>query len=72
MTIDSVTAAQFTGYFQSEIKKILEQGKVAKISEEIRVQRRLEEERKRVQPVYNVKGKLIEYSENGRHLDVKV
>ena len=72
MTIDSVTAAQFTGYFQSGIKKSLEQGKVAKISEEIRVQRRLEEERKRVQPVYNVKGKLIEYSENGRHLDVKV
>ena len=72
MTIDSVTAVQYTGYFQSEIKKSLEQGKVNPVTEEIRVQRRLEEERKRVQPVYNVKGKLIEYSENGRHLDVKV
>jgi len=54
---DSVTAAQYMGYFQ--IRKILEQGKVAPEAEEVRVQRILKEQREKIQPVYETKGKLV-------------
>jgi hypothetical protein len=71
MPIDSVTAVQYSGYFQKDILKSLEQGKVAPEAEEDRIQKRLEEERKRVQPIYNSQGKLIEYDNSGRHLNIK-
>ena len=70
MTIDSVTAVQYTGYFHNPIRQTLEQGKVAKETEEIIFQRSLEEERKRIQPIYNSRGKLIEYKESGRYLNI--
>ncbi len=57
--IDSVTAVQFTGYFYSNIRKMLDAGKVAPENEEARIQRILEEEREKIQPVYETKGKLI-------------
>jgi len=55
-----ITAIQYSGYFQSEIKKILESGKINPVTEEMRIQRILEEERKKVQPVYENKGKTID------------
>lgn len=57
---DSVTAVQYSGYFQNPIRQTLEQGKVAPATEEARVQRILEEQRKRIQPVYETKGKLVD------------
>jgi hypothetical protein len=60
MTIDSVTAIQYTGYFHGEIRKILEQGKVAEETQEAIFQKKLEEEKKRIQPTYETKGKLVD------------
>lgn len=68
--IDSVTAVQYTGYFHSEIRKSLEQGKVTPETQETIFQKKLEEDRKRIQPIYNSKGKIIEYDNSGRHLNV--
>jgi len=56
---DSVTVVQYSGYFQNEIRKLLNAGKVNEATEETRIQRILEEQRKRVQPVYEGKGKLV-------------
>jgi len=78
MTIDSVTAThqttaiQYTGYFYNPIRQTLEQGKIAPEVEEARIQRILEEERKRIQPIYNAKGKIIEYRKSGRYLNIFV
>jgi len=60
VAIDSATAIQYTGYFQGNIRKTLEQGKVTNVNEEARVQRILEEQRKRIQPAYESMGKLVD------------
>ena len=57
--IDSVTAVQYTGYFQKLVRDSYEAGKVNPDNEEARVQGILEAERKRVLPVSNVRGKVI-------------
>jgi hypothetical protein len=69
--IDSVTAVQYSGYFQKQVRQSLGQGKVTPATEEAIFQKRLEEERKRIQPIYNSKGKLVEYEQSGRHLDIR-
>ncbi len=56
----SVTAVQYSGYFHSKIRKLLEAGKINPETEEARIQRILEEQRKRIQPVYETKGKLVD------------
>ncbi len=70
MTIDStifytnkITAIQYSGYFHSEIRKLFDAGKVREDNEELRVQRILEEERKRVQEVYGSRGKTVKQNE---------
>lgn len=60
MTIDSVTAVQYSGYFQNYIRKSYEAGKVNPDNEEIRVQRKLKEQREKVWPVEAFKGKTID------------
>jgi len=60
MTIDSVTAIQYTGYFQKFVRDSYEAGKVAPENEEARVQRILEEQRKKIQPIFESKGKLVD------------
>jgi hypothetical protein len=65
--IDNVSSVQYTGVFDSYIPRILENEKDAKG----RVIKKLEEESKKVGPIYNSTGKLIEYDEHGRHLDTK-
>ena len=67
--IDSVTAVQYSGYFEDTIRKFLKRGEVAPESEEARVQRVLDEERKRIQRIVSVRGKVIEQHEIER--DVK-
>jgi len=54
------TTIQYSGYFHSEIRKLLEQGRVREDNEELRVQRILEEQRKKTQEVYESKGKLVD------------
>src|SRR4030042_385284 len=63
MTIDSTTAIQYSGYLHREVRRLLKSRRVAEGSEEARIQRILEEERKRVQEVYGLKRKVIEKSE---------
>ena len=36
-----------------------------------RVENHFEKERQKVHPIYNSRGKLIEYNKDGRHLDIK-
>ncbi|MCX6746927.1 MAG: hypothetical protein NTU63_02210 [Candidatus Pacearchaeota archaeon] len=58
-----LTSAQYSGYFEDTIRKFLKRGEVAPESEEARVQRVLDEERKRIQRIVSVKGKVIEHYE---------
>ncbi|MAG50119.1 hypothetical protein CL621_00580 [archaeon] len=60
-----------TGYCYYLIIKISDAGKETKESVEKRVQEVFEDDRKRVLPVYNAKGKLIGYDQYGRHFDIK-
>jgi hypothetical protein len=53
----------------SEIKKNLKCENIPIWNEEEIMKKRFEEGRKRVQPIYDIKGKIIEYSDFGRHLD---
>ena len=61
MAIDFVTAVQYSGYFQDNIRKMSEQGKVSPETLEAIFQKRLEEERKRIQPVVNIRRRVIEH-----------
>jgi hypothetical protein len=59
--IDLTTAAiQYSGYFQSYIRHSYEAGKVNPDNEEIMVQRRLTEQRRKIQPIESFKGKLVD------------
>lgn len=60
-----------TGYCHHLIRKISDAGKETSESKETRFQKILDEERKRVLPIYNAQGKLVEYDKYGRHLDIK-
>lgn len=48
----------------------MDAGKERPERKEIRIEKILEDEQKKVQPVYNAKGQIIEYDKYGRHLDV--
>ncbi len=76
MRINNITAisgiAPFTGYCHDFIKKSCDSGKEPEELKEKRINLILEEERKKVQPIYNSKGKLIEYDKYGRHLSITV
>ncbi len=61
---------QMTGHGHTILRHSLDAGKPAPEAEEIRVQKALEDERKKVQPIYNSKGEIIEYDQYGRHLDI--
>ncbi len=65
----SETGAVFTGYLNDYFSKSLEEGKIPLAKEERKLKIKFEEERKRVQSVYDSEGKLIEYDDSGRHLD---
>ena len=65
----SETCVIFTGYLQDYFLKNLESGKIPLAKEERKLKIKFEEERKKVQPIYNSEGKLIEYNNSGRHLD---
>lgn len=69
--IASINAPQ-TGYCHNLIRRSLDAGKERPENKELRIIKKLKEEREKVQPVYNSKGKLIEYDKYERHLDVKV
>ncbi len=62
-------AVAWIGYGYDRLRRSLDAGKERPKAEEIRVQKVLEEQRKTIQPIYNAKGKLIEYYK-GRHLDI--
>lgn len=61
---------QGTGYFQNNIRKNHEQGKVAPNTMEAIFQSRMEDEKKKIQPIYNSRGKLVEYDNSGRRLNI--
>jgi hypothetical protein len=65
----SETQAVFSGYFGDEANKRLESGKVPDWKERDIMKKRFEEMTRRVQPTYDCYGKIIEYSDFGRHLD---
>lgn len=66
----TITAIQGTGYFQNSVRKTNEQGRISEETREAIFQEKLGEERKRIQPVYNSRGKLVEYDNSGRRLNV--
>jgi hypothetical protein len=59
----------YTTSSNSEIKKNLRSEKILEWDERKIMKRKFEEERTRVQPIYNSKGKLIEYYDSGKKLD---
>lgn len=64
------TLAFYTGYYHDFIHKTSEAGKEREEMKEERIKKILEEERKKVQPVYNLEGKIIKPQE--KNLDIKV
>lgn len=66
------TTIQGTGYFRKPVRDSLEQGKVAEETKEAIFQNKAEDERKRIQVIYNSRGKLIEYDSRGKRLNVLV
>ncbi len=70
MQIDSATAGQNIGIFYQQLRQYSEQGKVSKEAEEERVGNILKQEAETVQPIYNSKGKLIEYEQSEKQIDV--
>ena len=65
----SETGAVFTGYLNDYFSQSLNSGKIPEYKEERKLKIKLEEDRKKVQPIYNSQGKLINYTDSGRHLD---
>lgn len=64
------TISGWTGYFYLFIKKIFDAGRERPESIETRVEKVIEEEKKKVVQIYNSKGQIIEYCDSGRHLDI--
>jgi hypothetical protein len=65
----SETKVVFSGQIDDYSSTGLKSRKVPDWKEEEIMKRRIEERRKRIQPIYNSQGKIIEYSDFGRHLD---
>jgi len=68
--IDEVTKILYIEYWAHAIKQNLDAGKERTENKEFRITKKLKDEREKVQPVYNSKGKIIEYDKYGRHLNV--
>jgi len=69
--IASSIIASGTGIGHTLTRRSLDSGKERPENKEFRIIKKLEDERKKVQPIYNVKEKIIEYDQYGRHLDIK-
>ncbi len=63
-------AVAWIGYGYDRLRRSLDAGKKTREAEEVETQKALEEQSKTIQPIYNVKGKLIEYDNSGRHLNI--
>jgi hypothetical protein len=59
----------FSGQIDDYSSTGLKSRKVPDWKEEEIMKRKIEERRKRIQPIYDCHGKIIEYSDFGRHLD---
>ena len=72
MKIESIlpTMAAYMGYFNSYIRKVHRQGEIAPEVQEVIFQEKLKEEEKRIQPIYDLRGKLIKYENSGRQLNI--
>lgn len=74
LTLSDISTISYTvamtGYGYNLTRKSLDSGKENPEITDERIRKILEEEQKRVLPVYNSKGKLIEYDEHGRHLNL--
>lgn len=77
------TAVQYSGYFEDTIRKFLKRTEVVPESEETRVQRVLDEERKRIQKIVETRARLIEHyepyikrrkqiKEEGKYIDILI
>ena len=66
--ISSILAPQ-TGYCHNLIRRTIDAGKERPEIKEIRFKEALDNERKKVQSIYNSKGKIIKYNDE-RHLYV--
>ncbi|VVB83331.1 Uncharacterised protein [uncultured archaeon] len=64
------TYALFTGQLHDSFSKYFDSGKIPLYKEERKIKIKFEEDRKKVQPIYNAQGKIIEYNYLGRHLDI--
>ncbi len=67
----SPTIAADTGYFNNNVKEIFNDNRVSKEIEQEEIIKGLREDRKKVQPIYDAKGQIIEYNQHGKHLDVR-
>jgi YD repeat-containing protein len=65
----SPTLASYSGYFNNEINKNSEIGKIPSWKEREKIKRVFEREGQRIQSVYNCEGRLVENNDSGRHLD---
>ena len=66
--MEVLSIVPYTGFGHTLTRKTLDAGRETKETREIRVQKVLEDARKKVPPVYDSKGKLVEYDNSGRHL----
>lgn len=69
MNIQSTLAA-YMGYYHQSIKQYFEVGKLPESKEDERVTNELEEKSKRIQPIYNVRGKLVKRFFLGRYINL--
>ncbi len=65
------TISSNTGYFHSFLKKADDMGKETPESQRCRLEKKFKEEREKVLPIYNAKGKLIEHNKTGRYVDIR-
>ncbi|HUS48951.1 MAG TPA: hypothetical protein VMZ91_02200 [Candidatus Paceibacterota bacterium] len=66
--MEIISIVPYIGFGHNLIRRTLDAGKETQEAREVRVQKALEDARKKVPPVYNSKGKLVEYNNDGRHL----
>ncbi len=71
MRIGALTYAHGIAYFNNNTREIFDDKRVSDEIEQERIIKKLEEDRKKVQPIYDAEGQIIEYDQHGKHLDVK-
>jgi len=65
----SETQTAYTGYFNNELIKKIESGKIPSWKEEKIMEKYFERENEKIQQVYDAQGKLVENNDSGRHLN---